>query len=146
MIITGSLFAVSRLLLAVAKGTSSPYFRNQDLFATSTAPITDVHAHGSAFTAATLLIFCGAERLSNFDIDESLSKAQGRTSLAGSPLGHDTRLWRGCCSDPSDTDGDALFPAIALNPKAAVMATLYSSILALIVAYAFFVLAPGFMN
>ncbi|WP_371169215.1 putative manganese transporter [Aliiroseovarius sp. 2305UL8-7] len=43
-------------------------------------------------------------------------------------------------------DGDALFPAIALNPKAAVMATLYSTIPALIVAYAFYFLAPGFMN
>ncbi|MCK0137967.1 putative manganese transporter [Aliiroseovarius sp. F47248L] len=43
-------------------------------------------------------------------------------------------------------DGDALFPAIALNPKAAVMATLYSTIPALIVAYAFFFLAPNFMN
>ncbi|MCK8482738.1 putative manganese transporter [Aliiroseovarius sp. S2029] len=43
-------------------------------------------------------------------------------------------------------DGDALFPAIALNPKAALMATLYSTIPALIVAYGFYVLAPGFMN
>ncbi|MGH1367046.1 MAG: putative manganese transporter [Maritimibacter sp.] len=43
-------------------------------------------------------------------------------------------------------DGDALFPAIALNPKAAVVATAYSAIPALIVAYAFYFLAPGFMN
>lgn len=43
-------------------------------------------------------------------------------------------------------DGDALFPAIALNPKAAVWATLYSTIPALIVAYGFYFLAPGFMN
>ncbi|MDA5095662.1 arsenic efflux protein [Aliiroseovarius sp. KMU-50] len=43
-------------------------------------------------------------------------------------------------------DGDALFPAIALNPKAAVIATVYSAIPALIVAYAFYFLAPGFMN
>lgn len=43
-------------------------------------------------------------------------------------------------------DGDALFPAIALNPKAAVIATLYSAIPALIVAYGFYFLAPGFMN
>lgn len=43
-------------------------------------------------------------------------------------------------------DGDALFPAIALNPRAAVIATLYSAIPALIVAYAFYWLAPGFMN
>ncbi|NSX54439.1 arsenic efflux protein [Sulfitobacter sp. 1151] len=43
-------------------------------------------------------------------------------------------------------DGDALFPAIALNPKAAVVATVYSAIPALIVAYGFFFLAPGFMN
>ena len=32
-------------------------------------------------------------------------------------------------------DGDALFPAIALHPKAAIIATLYSSIPALIVSY-----------
>ena len=43
-------------------------------------------------------------------------------------------------------DGDALFPAIALNPKAAVVATAYSAIPALIVAYGFYLLAPGFMN
>ncbi len=43
-------------------------------------------------------------------------------------------------------DGDALFPAIALNPKAAVIATVYSAVPALIVAYGFFFLAPGFMN
>ncbi len=43
-------------------------------------------------------------------------------------------------------DGDALFPAIAVNPGAAVLATLVSAIPALIVAYGFFFLAPGFMN
>lgn len=43
-------------------------------------------------------------------------------------------------------DGDALFPAIALNPKAAVIATLYSAAPALVVAYAFYFFAPGFMN
>ena len=35
-------------------------------------------------------------------------------------------------------DGDALFPAIALAPRAAVMATLYSAIPALLVAYAYY--------
>ena len=34
-------------------------------------------------------------------------------------------------------DGDALFPAIALAPKAAIFATLYSAIPALIVAYGY---------
>ena len=43
-------------------------------------------------------------------------------------------------------DGDALFPAIALNPRAAAVATGYSTIPALIVAYGFYFLAPGFMN
>lgn len=43
-------------------------------------------------------------------------------------------------------DGDALFPAIALNPKAAVLATAYSAIPAVIVAYGFYLLAPNFMN
>ncbi|SMR81453.1 Putative, 10TM heavy-metal exporter [Aliiroseovarius halocynthiae] len=43
-------------------------------------------------------------------------------------------------------DGDALFPAIALNPKAAIVATLYSTIPAMIIAYAFYIFAPGFMN
>lgn len=43
-------------------------------------------------------------------------------------------------------DGDALFPAIALNPKAAVLATAYSAVPALIVGYGFYLLAPGFMN
>ncbi len=35
-------------------------------------------------------------------------------------------------------DGDALFPAIALAPKAAILATLYSGIPALVVAYGYF--------
>ncbi len=43
-------------------------------------------------------------------------------------------------------DGDALFPAIALNPKAAVIATVYSAVPALIVAYGFYLLAPDVMN
>ena len=37
-------------------------------------------------------------------------------------------------------DGDALFPALALAPRAAVLATLYSAIPALIVAYGYFFL------
>ena len=37
-------------------------------------------------------------------------------------------------------DGDALFPAIALAPKAAILATLYSAIPALVVAYGYFYL------
>ena len=43
-------------------------------------------------------------------------------------------------------DGDALFPAIALNPKAAIWATLYSTIPALFMAYGFHFFAPTFMN
>lgn len=43
-------------------------------------------------------------------------------------------------------DGDALFPAIALNPAAAIWATVYSAVPALVVAYGFYFLAPGFLN
>ncbi len=43
-------------------------------------------------------------------------------------------------------DGDALFPAIALNPRAAFWATIYSTIPALILAYGFYWFAPGFLN
>lgn len=43
-------------------------------------------------------------------------------------------------------DGDALFPAIALNPKVAMMATAYSAVPAVLVAYGFHFFAPGFMN
>lgn len=43
-------------------------------------------------------------------------------------------------------DGDALFPAIALSPRTAVLATLVSAVPAFIVAYGFYFLAPGFMN
>ncbi|MGR3662718.1 MAG: putative manganese transporter [Paracoccaceae bacterium] len=43
-------------------------------------------------------------------------------------------------------DGDALFPAIALNPRAAFVATAYSAIPAVIVGYGFYFLAPDFMN
>lgn len=43
-------------------------------------------------------------------------------------------------------DGDALFPAIALNPRIAMLATVYSAVPAVIVAYGFHILAPGFMN
>jgi len=42
-------------------------------------------------------------------------------------------------------DGDALFPAIALNPKAALLATVYSAIPAVIVAYGFFFFLPDFL-
>lgn len=43
-------------------------------------------------------------------------------------------------------DGDALFPAIALNPQAALWATIYSTIPALIMAYGFYFFAPNFLN
>jgi len=43
-------------------------------------------------------------------------------------------------------DGDALFPAIAVNPKVAFWATIISAIPALIVAYGFFFLFPNFLN
>ncbi|EAR50911.1 hypothetical protein OG2516_13601 [Oceanicola granulosus HTCC2516] len=52
----------------------------------------------------------------------------------------------GLIGNAISNDGDALFPAIALNPRAAVWATLFSAIPAFIVAYAFYFLAPGFMN
>ena len=42
-------------------------------------------------------------------------------------------------------DGDALFPAIALNPRAAVVATAYSAVPAIIVAYSFFFFLPDFL-
>lgn len=43
-------------------------------------------------------------------------------------------------------DGDALFPALAVSPRAALVATLVSAIPALIVAYGVYLLVPGFMN
>jgi hypothetical protein len=43
-------------------------------------------------------------------------------------------------------DGDALFPAIALAPRAAIMATVFSTLPALVVAYALYFFAPGFLN
>ncbi len=43
-------------------------------------------------------------------------------------------------------DGDALFPAIAVNPKVAFWATIISAIPALIVAYGFYFLFPNFLN
>ncbi len=43
-------------------------------------------------------------------------------------------------------DGDALFPAIALAPRAAIMATVFSTVPALIVAYGLHLFAPGFLN
>ena len=43
-------------------------------------------------------------------------------------------------------DGDALFPAIALAPRAAIMATVYSTVPALLVAYALYFFAPGLLN
>jgi hypothetical protein len=49
-------------------------------------------------------------------------------------------------SNAISNDGDALFPAIALAPKAAIMATLWSTVPALIVGYGFHFFAPGFLN
>lgn len=43
-------------------------------------------------------------------------------------------------------DGDALFPAIALSPRTAMLATVVSAIPALVLAYGFYVLAPGFLS
>lgn len=46
----------------------------------------------------------------------------------------------GLVGNAISNDGDALFPAIALAPKAAIVATLYSAIPALIIAYGYFFL------
>lgn len=43
-------------------------------------------------------------------------------------------------------DGDALFPAIALNPRVAFWATIYSAIPAFFVAYGFYFLAPNYLT
>jgi len=43
-------------------------------------------------------------------------------------------------------DGDALFPAIALAPRAAIMATVFSTVPALLIAYALYFFAPGLLN
>ena len=43
-------------------------------------------------------------------------------------------------------DGDALFPAIAISPKAAIIATLLSTVPALIISYSFYFLAPSFLS
>ncbi len=43
-------------------------------------------------------------------------------------------------------DGDALFPAIAINPKIAIIATIYSSIPAIIVAYGFYFYIPNYLT
>jgi hypothetical protein len=43
-------------------------------------------------------------------------------------------------------DGDALFPAIALTPRAAILATLWSLLPALILGYGFHFLAPGLLS
>ena len=43
-------------------------------------------------------------------------------------------------SNAISNDGDALFPAIAMAPKAALVATIYSAIPALIVGYGYFFL------
>ena len=43
-------------------------------------------------------------------------------------------------------DGDALFPALALNPKAAFIATVYSAIPAFFVAYGLYFFAPNLLN
>lgn len=43
-------------------------------------------------------------------------------------------------------DGDALFPAIALSPRTAILATAVSAVPAVIVAYGFYFLAPGFLS
>ena len=42
-------------------------------------------------------------------------------------------------------DGDALFPALAINPRAAILATLYSAIPAMIVAYVFYFGLPNLL-
>lgn len=43
-------------------------------------------------------------------------------------------------------DGDALFPAIAISPRVALAATLYSAVPATVVAYGFYFFLPGFLS
>lgn len=59
---------------------------------------------------------------------------------------HGTIPFASLVANAISNDGDALFPAIALAPRAALMATVYSTVPALIAAYALYFLAPGFLN
>lgn len=43
-------------------------------------------------------------------------------------------------------DGDALFPTLAINPRAALLATLYSALPAFLLGYLFWFLAPNFLS
>ncbi len=124
--------------------------------------ITDAFVQVSVFVAATLLLFYGAERVFRFDIGQSLKNARGfqvpLAALLGATPGCGPQVlvatlfingvipFSALIGNAISNDGDALFPAIALEPRAAFFATAYSAVPALIVACGFYFLAPGFMN
>lgn len=129
------------------------------------APVTrmaEETAFISVWVLAAFLVYAYLERLAGLNIAAMLSGVAILLPLIGAVIG----LVPGCgpqvivaslyvngavpfsalVANAISNDGDALFPAIALAPKAAVMATLWSMVPALIVAYGFHFLAPGFLN
>lgn len=116
----------------------------------------------SVWVLAAFLIYAWAETFAGLDIAALLSGVALLLPFMGAVIG----LIPGCgpqvivatlyingavpfsalVANAISNDGDALFPAIALAPKAAIMATLWSTVPALIVAYGFHFLAPGLLN
>ncbi|WP_027251421.1 putative manganese transporter [Photobacterium halotolerans] len=108
----------------------------------------------TTWVISAFLCFEVAIKLTGWDIAASLSHWSAALPLAGVLIG----LIPGCgpqilitsfylhgaipisaqLGNALSNDGDALFPAIALAPKAALIATLYSSLPALFVAYSYY--------
>ena len=116
----------------------------------------------SVWVLAAFLIYAYLESFAGFDVATMLSGIAIVLPLVAAAIG----LIPGCgpqvivatlyingvvpfaalVANAISNDGDALFPAIALAPKAAIMGTLWSTLPALIVAYGFHFMAPGFLN
>lgn len=116
----------------------------------------------SVWVLGAFLIYAWAEAFAGLDITAALAGVAVFLPLIAALIGlipgcgpqivvatlyiHGAVPFSALVANAVSNDGDALFPAIALAPKAAIMATVWSLIPALVLAYGFHFLAPGLLN
>ena len=116
----------------------------------------------SVWVLAAFLIYAWAEAFAGLDIAAALSGVAVILPLVAAGIGlipgcgpqivvttlyvHGAVPFSALVGNAVSNDGDALFPAIALAPRAAIMATVWSLIPALLLGYGFHFLAPGLLN
>ena len=148
----------ARLVLFAVLAAALVCLARPDLVAVALASLAGAYLQVSVFVAGTLLLVAWSERASGIDVTAWLSPRSPWRLAAAALLG----ALPGCgpqivvatfylsgllpvsvlAANAISNDGDALFPALALAPRAALAATVVTAIPALVVGYALHLALP----